>query len=372
MDYHLLIPKLDSFRLEIPTKKAHPIGRIKIPYRKVGMFEYDGIILDGSEAQPLIDLSQTHKEKGITFRTEIHRRTIGNQKFEERYILQVNAKMLKQRYFEGITNDNLQLVYEYIKSLKIIDFEWNDFIDANVYDIDFAIDAECSKDGWLKLCRKVNANLNPSMFKYANMFGSSTNIGLELNKRDKATNSAPFVKFYHKGVQLINTNDGDRIVNDRVVNGVFNGEYLGGRDHKIGRLEFSFKNREYIKHLGLQIKTLKDVLDLDKQKLNKLIIDEIKSNYMHKREIRRLDEGRLPIKDDMIYNLVRHCIENGEDEEFFLLFVERYEGDYTERSRYRKLIQKWIQLEEFKKGVEANLEINGEANMVGRKLGLFN
>lgn len=366
MDYHLLTPKLDSFRLEIPTNKAHPIGRIKIPYRKVGMFEYDGIVLDGSESEPLIDLSQTNREKGITFRTEIHRRTLGNQQFEERYILQVNAKMLKERYFEGITKDNLFLIYEYIKGLKIIDFEWEDFINANVYDIDFAIDVECSRDGWLKLCRKVNAYLNPSKFKYANLFASSTNIGLELNKRDKATNSAPFVKFYHKGVQLINTKDGNR--NEL---GVFNGEYLGGQDHKVGRLEFSFKNREYVKHLGLQIKTMLDVLDLDRDKLHKIIIGEIKSNYMEKREIKRVDDGRLPIKDDMIYNLVRHCIELGEDEQFFLLFAERYEGDYTERSRYRKLIQKWIKLDEFQKGIETNLELNSEANSVGRKLGLF-
>jgi hypothetical protein len=83
-----------------------------------GMFEYDGLILDGTEDKPLVDLNQVHREKGITFRTEIHRRTIGNQQFEERYVLQISSKMLKERYFEGIDSSNIHLLYQYIIDLK--------------------------------------------------------------------------------------------------------------------------------------------------------------------------------------------------------------------------------------------------------------
>ena len=55
----------------------------------------------------------------------------------------------------------------------------------------------------------------------------------------------------------------------------------------------------------------------------------------------------------------------------FKTCVKRYNGDYTEKARYRKLIQKWIKLEEFQKGMETNLEINKEGNLAGKKLGLF-
>jgi hypothetical protein len=366
MDYHLLKPKWDSFRLEIPTSKATSVGRIKIPYRKVGMFEYDGLILDGTEEKPLVDLNQVHREKGITFRTEIHRRTIGNQQFEERYVLQISSKMLKERYFEGIDISNIHLLYQYIIDLKIIDFSYEVFLQANVYDMDMCMDVECSADGWLKLCRKVNAHINPSKFKYANLFGSGTNIGLELNKRDKATNTNPFVKLYHKGTEMVNKKDG---IGDQ--KGVFNGEYCGGGFHNIGRLEFSVKNREHVKYLGLQMRTLTEMLSCNPKDLVRILKTEPKKNYMEKRIINRLGDDRLPIKDDMLYNLVRYCIELGEEEDFFTQFAERYNGDYTEKARYRKLIQKWIKLEEFQKGMETNLEINKEGNLAGKKLGLF-
>jgi len=358
MNYNLLLPKLDSLRLEIPIKQCEVVGKIKIPYIKVSVEA--GNIIEGSLDEPLFDLQQIHKENGITFRVQLMRRTLGNNQFEDRYILQISSKMLRGRYFEGISAENINEIYEYIQSLNILKFSKEAFMNAYAYDIDLAMDVKCSREGWLKLCRKVNANLNPSKFKYVNLFGSSDNTGLELNRREKATNEAPFVKLYHKSTEMLSKS------------AEFNGLYFNGQDHKIGRLEFSLKNRAHVKHLGLEIKSLFDILHVENIKLKNILTTQVRKCYMEKRIIKAQIEGRLPIKDDMLYNLIRLCIENGEDAEFFYRFAERYDGDYTEKSRYRRLIKKWIELEEFKNGLDTNLEENKEGNAVGRMLGLFN
>ena len=80
---------------------------------------------------------------------------------------------------------------------------------------------------------------------------------------------------------------------------------------------------------------------------------------------------RLPIKDDFIFNLISNAISNGEDAEFFYRFVDRYDGDYRDKHRYKVMVSKWLSAKDVKVQLEENLVLDGEANIAGRRLNLF-
>jgi hypothetical protein len=130
MDLHLLVPKWDSLRLELPHQKCRILDKSKIgiPYMLVGVRDWAGVVLEGSDSEPLQKLNQTDYTKGITLRIAQVSRVVGVGANEMRFVIQVNSKMLKDKYFEGMTLDNIRLIYDYIIGHNIIEFSYEDFL----------------------------------------------------------------------------------------------------------------------------------------------------------------------------------------------------------------------------------------------------
>ena len=94
----------------------------------VGVRDWAGVVLEGSDSEPLQKLNQTDYTKGITLRIAQVSRVVGVGANEMRFVIQVNSKMLKDKYFEGMTLDNIRLIYDYIIGHNIIEFSYEDFL----------------------------------------------------------------------------------------------------------------------------------------------------------------------------------------------------------------------------------------------------
>ena len=369
MDLHLLIPKWDSLRLELPHQKCRILdnSKIGIPYMLVGVRDWAGLVLEGSDAEPLHKLNQTDYTKGITLRIAQVSRVVGVGANEMRFVIQVNSKMLKERYFEGMTLDNIKLIYDYIIQHKIIDFSYEDFLDGFVYDADLCYDAEAKPEVFSKMLSRLHISLNPNKWRKVNLFNkSSTNMGIEFGKRDSASNTNPFCKFYHKGLEGLN-----KLSSDKKTIGEFNREYLDGLMYDVARLEVTFKNRDMFKEYGIPVKSLSDLLSLDRGKLRHIVTTIVKKNYMDKRAKSSFTEDNVSPKDDLILNLMEYLIDNGETEEYFINIADMFDGDYTQKSRYRQMVKKFLSNIQFKARLEQNMADAKDGDLLGSQFGLW-
>ena len=378
-ELHTLTPKVDSLRWE-----TH-IDNIEIVSSKIGvdalLISIDGgHVIEGSYEEPIIKLTECDITKGITTRINKVNRVVGmGGSVEERIVIQVNAKMLRERYFEGITKDNLRVVYDYIIGLGLIQFSYETFLDGYVYDVDICMDVETDVDVFEKMLRRLVKSVKPSQYRKVNAFFRDNNVGVELGTRDKSTASNPYFKFYAKGLELCHKET--RYNKKPSEYGEFNRYWLGDEYYNLGRLELSIKNREMFAELGLTtndangfefpIKLFRELLDVDKQKLKSIITTLVKEKYMDTRVNINLGDGKVLPKDDFVLHLMAYIIDNGEDRDFFMDIAERYVGDYTQKSRYRKTVNKYLDNVAFREKLEHNHQLGKEAELLGNQFGLW-
>jgi hypothetical protein len=378
-ELHTLIPKVDSLRWE-----TH-IDNIEIVSSKIGvdalLISIDGgHVIEGSYEEPIIKLTECDITKGITTRINKVNRVVGmGGSVEERIVIQVNAKMLRERYFEGITKDNLRVVYDYIIGLGLIKFSYETFLDGYVYDVDICMDVETDVDVFEKMLRRLIKSVKPSQYKKVASWFYDNNIGVLLGTREKSTASNPCLKFYAKGLELCHKET--RYNKKPSQYGEFNRYWLGDEYYNLGRLELSIKNREMFAELGLTtkdangfefpIKLFRELLDVDKQKLKSIITTIVKEKYMDKRVNINLGDGKVLPKDDFVLHLIAYMVDAGEGRDFFMDIADRYVGDYTQKSRYRKMVKKYLDNVAFREKLEHNHQLGMEAELLGNQFGLW-
>jgi hypothetical protein len=377
-ELHTLIPKVDSLRWE-----TH-IDNIEIISSKVGVEAVlvaidGGAVIEGSYEEPLVKLTDVDITKGITTRINKVNRVVGiGGSIEERIVIQVNSKMLAERYFEGITKDNLRVVYDYIIGLGLIQFSYETFLDGYVYDVDICMDVETDVDVFEKMLRRLVKSVKPSKYRKVNSFFRDNNVGVELGTRQKSTASNPYLKFYAKGLELCNKETRYKKGNEY---GEFNRYWLGDEYYNLGRLELSIKGREMFAELGLTtkgehgfefpIKLFRELLDVDKEKLKNIITTIVKEKYMDKRVNINLGDGKVLPKDDFVLHLIAYLVDAGEGRDFFMDIADRYVGDYTQKSRYRKMVKKYLDNVAFREKLEHNHQLGMEAELLGNQFGLW-
>jgi len=356
MNYYLAQAKWDSFRVEIPKAKVTNLSHIGKEIIK--SYKETGEIVDGDDA-PLVEMSIAQTDRGIKYRYALTNVPIGFNQFEERYVIQVNSKMLMDGYFEGINNDNIKKIYDYLISQKILDFSFEDFLDGYCYDADACYDVNSDVDTWILLLKKVNASVYFTKERYVEAYTKQkTNVGLSFNNRKMAKPTSPFLKFYHKGLELdFNSYD-------------FNDAFIKKHGLEIGRFEFNFKSRKHFQHHKIEVKTLRDLLDLDKEVVKSVILSACKTFYLQKRIVMNNTDSLGP-KDFYIKYLVGRLIDYGEGQEFFHMALKHYKDDTgaedMQLSRLKQYITKSLDEEFF----QAQLKQNNKVESIGRELNLF-
>jgi len=289
-----------------------------------------------------LDKHKVNVTKGISTRIAVFH-SIQGQITEEQIVIQCNAKQLKQKYFQGITNETIKDLYDYIIKLQIIYVDFDTFLDAYVSDIDLCYDVKVSPKSMIEANQEIYRNIKPDCFKYVGKpFRKKTNIGLQFNSRDKATPSKPYCKLYHKTTELLyNSNE-------------FAEAFLQGQDYDdIGRIEFCIKNSAHKKYLKLKFQTMKDLLAIENKTLESVLFSGV-LYYVETKTIMREYKDITPT-DKIILFFINKCVQKGADKLAIYSVLNIFDNP-QERSRMKKKITQLVEQVDDQERLVANKE----------------
>lgn len=171
---------------------------------------------------------------------------------EDCVLIHVNSKALRDRYFDGITSDTLPLVYDHIMNCDVVKFSYESFLKGKVTDIDICADysPEIFQPSRIRqtIAKGVKLHHGNDAVRSWNTNG---NKGIQMGSRDKCSIEKPFIKIYHKRIQMENSYE---VVNGGVKwhrNKQFADVFLGGVQRipkHLARLEFNLKDEKMMSH----------------------------------------------------------------------------------------------------------------------------
>ena len=317
--------KVDSLKLRIPLEDVNVVSTT---FRE----KYQKLYITG-ELDECVSLDQhkTNITTGITSRIGVVSHLVTQHECKEFLYIQVNSKMCKGRYLEGITLDTIRCVYDYIISLGIVYFSYDTFLDSFVSDIDLAYDVDIAVADMISMNQALYSAVRVNMVKYMDKpFRRNDNVGLQFNRREKAMPSAPFVKIYHKGLEMAHKSK------------EFYDEYLSMFDlSRYGRVEFTIKGAKHQSHLGISIKTLRQLLESDRFLLEDLVLDAIPKNYLEKRVILKMN-GDLNYIDKLLLFYMNELIACGRDKRDLYSVLSQFSGETGKERKEKCMVKKKI------------------------------
>lgn len=227
----------------------------------------------------------------------------------------IPSKILRQDYFDGISNDNILKVFGAIMSTGLVDVSFDAFLNASaVSDVDIKQDLDFYQSPFYPeyqkqsdLFRAIKKASIPSTDKRkgATLYNKRENVGIDFGSRQTASIGYPFFKMYSKITEL------------KSPRGIaFTSKYLGHLDlsdsNQIMRSEVTVKNKKHFESIVGNFDTsLKSLLGLSQTDLKKLMTHayDIHVNKLTATRTRNTD-GLKP-RDQAILNLIAFCTEQG-------------------------------------------------------------
>jgi hypothetical protein len=200
------------------------------------------------------------------------------------------------------------------------------------------------------LNQRLLENVIDSKMRYIDKpFRKNDNVGIAFNRREKATPTTPFIKIYHKGLELQSKTK------------EFDDAYLSGIDSKnVGRLEYTLKNSKHQKHLGIEIKTLRQLLAMDKSLIESIVTSGIRENYLEK-GLRNIDYTKLSPIEKILKYYMEDLITLGRDRQDLYAALDVFDvkdsKGYIDKSRMKKKITSLIEESAQKEKLDKNEEL---------------
>lgn len=339
-------PFIDSFSLKIPLDQVKVIDRRLTSETAIYYESLDEIDSELQPPKPIVITSQ-----GITVRFSLAEVPIfdknAGEKIPTKFInLTVSAKLLKERYFEGINSNNISVLHQVFISFKIFDCSLETFLSGIVSDVDIAINRYCPSPAIFTDILTSLKSQSGSKLKHLKLFSKDTNIGLNFNERRFAKPSLPFIKFYHKHLELLHKSS------------EFNEFFLQDYQEAIKdltRVEATVRNYDHKRRLEKyevlpMFRQLDELLQIPGERLYKFIVFSLGA-YIEKKV--RLKAPDLSPTDHIIYELIQNCILKGYDYDSLLGVVDTFNGskkssEKVQKSRMRKKMTELYDLLVFK------------------------
>jgi hypothetical protein len=201
----------------------------------------------------------------------------------------VTTKLLESNYFQGINLSNFKQIYDYIINDDIVTFSYEDLLNSYVTDIDICKDYSCTGENFVKLKSAMSKAVIDN--KQRLIFNKRKNnkeciFGIQYNRdRASSTPTSPFGKLYFKTVELLHskiTSNGIENNKSKIFSEINLSHLLPLISEGITRIEFTVKASAHKTALGIQyVKTVRDLLQLNEDKLNELLI-KMTSKYYEK------------------------------------------------------------------------------------------
>tara|TARA_R110001592_G_scaffold242634_1_gene503290 strand:+ start:589 stop:1644 length:1056 start_codon:yes stop_codon:yes gene_type:complete len=207
-------------------------------------------------------------------------------------ILLVNSKQVAYDYFKGITLSTIRTIYELSISANILRCSFSTFMRANCTDTDFKKDFPCVIDEYKQMISGLSTMGLQSTKRGYGVRKQPNNLGIEFNSRDSATISKPFVKVYHKEIEL-QENSFD-----------FADRYLSDINYKnIIRIESTVKDKKHFMSLLPELKdtSLDSILNLNTSQKDIIMADSFNRNLLPRAHNKVYNQEGLNQKD--LYHL---------------------------------------------------------------------
>ncbi len=213
-----------------------------------------GEIITDNKEKPI---RVTVKGTGFNYEMAIRKFQIG-MVTDHYLVIILNTKMLKKRYFKGLTVKNVQDVYDEIIGFNLVSFSWEDFLTKSFCtDIDICLDYTLHLNSFNI---QLNSLIDATPYSQARDRGYKRhNNGIEWNNRTTATISNPFLKVYDKERELWSRSH------------VFTERYLKAEDLKdMKRIEFTIKDSHHLMDLNISDTSLMSILEISQ--LNRIVM----------------------------------------------------------------------------------------------------
>lgn len=324
--------EIDSFKIRIPMQEVLVL---------------DNTLLTGwtkfSEETGIID--EEFKDHAIKFNdngiktkyliTSIFLKNKGRK--EEFLIILINSKKLKQRYLEGITKDNISIVYDYLISQEVVYFTYIDFINSECTDVDFKTDLNIELDKFRKgvtgLKKQAKTSINTG--RGCNVFNQKRNVGIEFSKRGTtAYKSNPFLKLYYKTLEL-NGNSA-----------VFREEYLKEKNiDNLCRVEFTVKNKKHFRSFEIENTNLWSLLNLSNE-TKKDMLQIVVNKHLEKRIVptAKIKDTIKPIDYALINSMLSIMSQDMTSFGMVIKILSNGITDRSARSRLKKKLQELYEI----------------------------
>lgn len=316
--------KIDSFKLLVPRNQVTYIDPgFCEKYQR--MYPDTGYIEDYTN----LDKFKVHEKDGIKTRIALFHAKEGKQS-QDYIVFQCNSKMLKEKYLDGITSKTYEILYDYLMKLKIAFTPLESFMHSKATDIDFCYDEQVEPEEMTEAIGQVYKRVKPTCHKYVGKpFRKKDNIGIQFNKREKATPAKPFCKIYHKTIEL--DNHSFEFANAHLKNVNY---------ENIGRLEWQLKNTNHRKSLHLRSQTFHDFLHPNRKEFEKLesaLFNAIPKYVIKMKLLQDFEE--LTPADQHFLMMINIIINQGGDRQLIFDTLQNFPDRMTRKRRRDKLIQ---------------------------------
>jgi len=257
--------EVDSLKIRIPIEEVEILNP-SLSSKQITIYEDTGEEVDSGTFKKNC---YEKNENGIKTKFLLH--TIKLPQYQKDFlIILFNSKILKKRYFEGITRKNIKIVYDYLMSLKVVYFPLDTFLlESKCYDTDFKGDL-VDKRASQKFDEVVKAIYSNAKMYWSEetlkMWTEDKNKGFQFSDRETTSISKkPFWKLYHKELQLKND----------AKSKLFYGEYIfNGKEDKATnrmRVEFTIKNAKHFELHEITDTSLNSILNLSQEKKREML-----------------------------------------------------------------------------------------------------
>mgnify|MGYP001053399308 FL=1 len=301
-------PSVDSVFIQIP------ISQVKLKNTLLGERISDISLSSGQIDDGVRFKTQHyHKENGINTEFSIgtlYRGFKSGDNAEQVFQIKLTSKQLKERYFEGITSDNIALVHSYLINLGVADFSLSSLLSARWVDFDVKTDfqengkgVDYVRDTISKLLKYVNPKYRSNSATYRegySHFNKPNNCGLQFLDRKKSIGRSQkpyqnqFCKFYHKSLMLSSDKESNK----------FAETYLQGQNtDNILRYESAVKGNALRDYYRLP-NTLGELLEVDESILLQILRKPLEAHFDFNKVEKVKTDGKKTGKNHLWEKLV--------------------------------------------------------------------